>query len=331
MLHTPACDLLGLTYPICQAGMANYTSSALVAAVSLAGGLGCHGTFGRSVDEVQEQLRATAPLLQGAPYAANIVAGRTPDDVFALCLAEQVPVLAFSWGLPLPWIAQAKAQGIAILIQVTTVAEVPAALAAGADLLIAQGTEAGGHSGFVPLAELLPAVLAAARGVPVLASGGIASGRDLAAALALGAAGGWLGTRFLATPEAPISPAWKAAILAAATDATVHTTAFDTLWGLAWTGGRVRAIRNQFTERWHGRETALLANHDSVQAAVWQAERADDPSLFALMAGTGVDQINRLQPAGELVRELAHDAAAILAHQGSHTPEQPATIESERE
>ena len=319
MLHTPVCDVLGITHPICQAGMANYTSPELVAAVSRAGGLGCHGSLGREPGELRAILRATRALLDDEPFAVNIVVSRSDEATIQVCREERVPVYAFSWGDPAQLARAVRADGAKVLTQVTTVSEVPAALAAGSAALIAQGAEGGGHSGLVPLAALLPAVVDAAGATPVLAAGGLVDGRGVAAALALGAAGGWLGTRFLATPEAPISAAWKGAILAAQPGDTIHTEAFDILWGRRWPGARVRAIRNRFTEEWDGREAALRAAHESVQAAVWQAERDDDPRLFALMAGVGAGAITSLQPAGELVGTLSADAAATIARIAGYT------------
>ncbi len=325
MLHTPACAALGIVHPLCQAGMANYTSPDLVAAVSRAGGLGCHGTLDREPQELRALLRATKALLTDEPYAVNIVLGRTDEATLRVCRDERVPIYAFSWGDPGPWARLVRQDGAKVIAQVTTIAEVPAALAAEADVLIAQGSEGGGHSGLVPLAELLPAVAAAVGATPILAAGGIVDGRRLAAALALGAAGGWLGTRFLATPEAPISPAWKAALLAAGPGDTIHTAAFDTLWGQPWPGARVRAIRNRFTDEWAGHELALLARRDVVQRAVWQAERADDPALLALMAGAGVGAIGELRPAGELVGTIVAEAEATIARLANfvaaHPPE----------
>jgi nitronate monooxygenase len=312
MLHTPACDILRIRHPVCQAGMARYTSAELVAAVSRAGGLGVHGSLGRGADELRHLIRATRALLRGEPFGVNLVVRRTDDAILDLCLAERVPVIVLSWGDPRPWTARARATGAVVMYQVTTTDEVPAALQAGVDLLIAQGTEGGGHSGFIPLATLLPAVAAAAGTTPVLAAGGIADGRGLAAALALGAAGVYVGTRFLATPEAPVSAAWKAALVAAGTGDTIHTGAFDTLWGRPWPGGRVRAVANRFTADWDGRDEALLARHDAVQQAVWQAERDDDPGLLALMAGTGVAAIAAITPAATVVEAMVSDATAII-------------------
>jgi nitronate monooxygenase len=316
MLHTPACDILRIRHPVCQAGMARYTSPELVAAVSRAGGLGVHGSLGRSPDELRRLVRETRALLRGEPFGVNLVVRRTDDAILDLCLEERVPVIALSWGDPRAWTPRAHAAGATVLYQVTTTHEVPAALEAGVDLLIAQGTEAGGHSGYIPLATLLPAVAGAAGTTPVLAAGGIADGRGLAAALALGAAGAWVGTRFLATPEAPISAAWKAAIVAAGVGDSIHTSAFDTVWGTPWPGGRVRAVANRFTADWDGRDEALLAQHDAVQQAIWQAERDDDPGLIALMAGTGVASIAAITPAATVVETMVADATATISKLG---------------
>src|SRR5688572_14694796 len=147
MLHTPVCDLLGIAHPIGQAGMANYTSPELVAAVSRAGGLGCHGTLGREPEELRAVIRATRALLDAEPFAVNIVVNRSDEATIQVCRDERVPVYAFSWGDPGELARAAHADGAKVLAQVTTVAEVPAALAAGSDALIAQGSEGGGHSG----------------------------------------------------------------------------------------------------------------------------------------------------------------------------------------
>jgi NAD(P)H-dependent flavin oxidoreductase YrpB (nitropropane dioxygenase family) len=297
--------------------MAGYTSPELVAAVSRAGGLGVHGSLGRGADELRRLFRETRALLRGEPFGVNLVVRRTDEAILDLCLEERVPVIALSWGDPRPWTARAHSAGAVVLHQVTTLAEVPVALEAGVDLLVAQGTEGGGHSGFVPLVALLPAVVDAAGATPVLAAGGIADGRGLASALALGAAGAYIGTRFLATPEARVSAAWKAALVAAGADDTIHTRTFDTLWGRTWPGGRVRAVANRFTAEWDGREEALLAQHAEVQAAVWQAERDDDPGLISLMAGTGVAAISAITPAAIVVETLVSEAAAVIGALGT--------------
>jgi len=311
-LHTALCDVLGITYPICQAGMANYTSPELVAAVSNAGGLGVHGSLGRSPSELRLLVRMTRELTGEQPFGINHVVQWLDEAAFAVTLEERVPVVCFSWGDPGDRAARAHAVGAKVIYQVTRPDEVEPALRAGADALIAQGNEAGGHSGLLPLPELLPAIVATAGKVPVLAAGGIVDGRGLAAALVLGAAGAWIGTRFLATPEAPISSAWKSAILAAGPGDTIQTLAFDVLWGRIWEGARLRVIRNDFTAAWHGREAILERQIPDVQAQVWQAERTDDPRFFALMAGSGVGEIREIRPAGELVRAIAAEASEVI-------------------
>jgi nitronate monooxygenase len=224
-----------------------------------------------------------------------------------------VPVFCFSWGDPGDLARRARDAGGKIICQVTHPNQVEVCLAAGADALIAQGAEAGGHGGFIPLATLLPAVLAGAGGVLVLAAGGIVDGAGLAEAITRGAAGVWLGTRFLATTEAWASLAWKQAIVGASPDDTIQTLAFDVLWGRLWRGAKLRVIRNAFTDAWDGHESKLHEERDDVQQQVWDAERVDDSRFFALMAGTGTGAIREIRPAGDLVRDIAMEAETALA------------------
>jgi NAD(P)H-dependent flavin oxidoreductase YrpB (nitropropane dioxygenase family) len=293
--------------------MAGYTSPELVAAVSNAGGLGVHGALSRDPDELRGIIRTTRERAGRQPFGVQHVVQWLDEAAFDACLEEQVPVFCFSWGDPGKFARQAHDVGAKVICQVTRLDEVAPALGSGADVLIAQGTEAGGHSGLIPLLGLLPAVVAAAGDVPVLAAGGIVDGRGLAAALALGAVGGWLGTRFLATPEAWISPAWKKALLDASPGDTVHTLAFDVLWMGPWPGARVRAIRNAFTDAWTGHEEDLAQRLTDVQQRVWQAEKDDDPQFIALMAGVGTGGIHAIRPAGDLVREIVAEAEAVIA------------------
>jgi NAD(P)H-dependent flavin oxidoreductase YrpB (nitropropane dioxygenase family) len=313
VLKTRVCDVLGITYPILQAGMAGYTSPALVAAVSNAGGLGVHGTVGRDSTTLRTIVQATRELTDSRPFGVNHVVQWLDRDAFGVCLEERVRVCSFSFGVPGDLARRARDAGAKIICQVTRVDQVEACLASGADVLIAQGTEAGGHSGFVPLATLLPAVVAASGDVPVLAAGGIVDGAGLADALSRGAAGAWIGTRFLATPEAWASPSWKQAIVAARPGDTAHTLAFDVLWGRLWRGAKLRVIRNAFTDAWDGRESELQERMEEVEQLVWQAERADDPRLIALMAGSGSGAIQEIRPAADLVLEIAADAERIVA------------------
>jgi len=209
MIHTNLCDVLGIDHPIVQAGMArSYTNAELVAAVSAAGGLGVLGCLGRPADEAVAEIRRIRALTD-RPFAVNFVLHLCDEAAFAACLAEQVPIFCFFRGDPAEAVARVHAAGAVTVYQVTTVAEAVRACAVGVDVLVAQGHEAGGHMGPIPLRTLLPEVVAVAGARPVLAAGGIVDGRDLAAALRLGASGVLIGTRFLATPEAPATATHK--------------------------------------------------------------------------------------------------------------------------
>ncbi|HST89593.1 MAG TPA: nitronate monooxygenase [Ktedonobacterales bacterium] len=317
MLRTPACETLGIAHPIVQAGMAReYTNAELVAAVSAAGGLGILGCLGRPADETVAAIRRIRSLTD-RPFGVNFVLLRRNRETFAACLAERVPVFSFFRGDPEEAVTRAHAAGAVTIHQVTTVAEAERAVAVGVDVLVAQGCEAGGHMGPLPLLSFLPAVVGVAGGRPVLAAGGISDGRGLAAALCLGAAGVLMGTRFLATPESPISPAYKRAILAAGPGATVASGLFDLLWGFEWPGVRVRAIRNALTDRWAGREDELADHLEEVRAECERADRKDDPEGMALLAGESVGRIDAIQPAGAIVRSVAAEAERVLREWGA--------------
>jgi NAD(P)H-dependent flavin oxidoreductase YrpB (nitropropane dioxygenase family) len=286
---------------------AGYTNAELVAAVSGAGGLGVLGCLNRSrTDTVSDlsQIRA----LTDRPFGVNFVVEHLDPRVFGVCLEARVPVFTFFRGEPEAVVNQAHAAGALVVYQVTTVAEADAALRAGADVLVAQGCEAGGHVGPIPLKDILPAVVARARGVPVLAAGGIVDHSSLRAVMSLGAAGAWIGTRFVATIESQASPAHKKAILEARPGDTIRTAIWDLIWGRAWPGVEVRAIRNSVTERWLGREDEIPAHRDEINAALDAAARRGDADEMDLLAGEGAGFITTLAPAAALVREIAGDA-----------------------
>jgi NAD(P)H-dependent flavin oxidoreductase YrpB (nitropropane dioxygenase family) len=320
VLHTRACDLLGVAHPVVQAGMAReYTSAELVAAVSAAGGLGILGCLGRPAEEAVAEIRRIRALTD-RPFGLTFVLHQLDEAAFAASLAERPPVVAFFRGDPAEATARAHAAGAIVLHQVTSAEEAAHACAVGVDALIAQGTEAGGHNGPTPLFGLLPEVVAAAGERPVLAAGGIVDGRGLAAALCLGAAGVAMGTRFLATPEAPVAALYKRRLLAAGPGATLASDIPDILWGPEWPGVQARALRNRLLARWTGREAALRAERDAAIAALERATAAGDPEEMILLAGMGVGQIADLRPAGEIVRGVVAEAAAILRQMASSAP-----------
>src|SRR5262245_4295240 len=192
------------------------------------------------------------------------------------------------------------------------VSEALRAAEAGADVLVAQGTEAGGHVGRMASLPLVPMMVKAVAPLPVLAAGGVADGRGLAAALALGAEGVLLGTRFLATDEAPIAKGFKQAIVESDGHDTIVTDIPDVANGQAWPGAYVRVRRNRFIEDWLGRDGELRRRRREVAAQLAEAAKAGDPDRGAIMLGQTAGLIDRVEPAADLVRQIARDAERIL-------------------
>jgi nitronate monooxygenase len=209
-------------------------------------------------------------------------------------------------------VARAQATGAVTIHQVTTVAEAEYASKVGVDVLIAQGREAGGHMGPMPLWTLLPEVVRVAGSRPVLAAGGIVDGQGLAAALSFGAAGVLMGTRFLATPEAPAREVHKQAILNAQLGDTVASGIADILWGMEWPGVKVRMLRNQLTARWEGREDELKSAAEIVRAELAEAEASMNPAVLLLLTGEGSARIHEIKPAGEIVRDVVAQAERVI-------------------
>jgi NAD(P)H-dependent flavin oxidoreductase YrpB (nitropropane dioxygenase family)/catechol 2,3-dioxygenase-like lactoylglutathione lyase family enzyme len=311
MLRTPVCDLLGIEAPIVQAGMATFTSAELVAAVSNAGGLGILGALLRPVDELRDQIRRIRTLTS-RPFGVNHVIAHLDPTALDVTFEERVPVLSLAWGDPAPLVVRAHAAGMRVIHQVPTGAEAARAAAAGVDVIVGQGTDGGGHVGFVGTLPLLPAVVDAAQGVPVLAAGGIADGRGLAAALALGADGVLMGTRFLATLEAPIPDAWKRMIVGSDESTTVRTAAFDRAVAMVWPGAEVRAIRNAFLTEWGERSDDAGAHAAELGPRLFAAGQTGDFEVFPPMAGQSCGLIREVLPAGEVVRRTVAEAEAAL-------------------
>lgn len=311
MLHTRACTVLGIETPIVQAGMSSFTSPELVAAVSNAGGLGILGALLRPVAQLREDLDRIRALTD-RPFGVNHVLAHLDPDALALTLERRVPVLSTAWGDPAPIVARAHAAGVRVLHQVATAAQAAQAAAAGVDVIVAQGTDGGGHVGFVGTLPLVPAAVDAARGVPVLAAGGIADGRGLAAALALGADGVLMGTRFLATREAPIPERWKRTIVDAPESDTVRSGVFDRVLAMAWPGAEVRAIRNLFLAEWSDRAADAAARAAELAPRLMASLRAGDMEHFPPMAGQGCGIVKDVVPAAEIVRRVDGEARAAL-------------------
>ena len=312
MIHTRLCDVLGIAHPIVMGGMGSKTDARSVAAVSAAGGLGILGCTWRPLDRIVEDIRAIRRLTD-RPFGVNFVLHLTDPAAFEAALAEKVPVFSFFQGQPADAIAKAHAVGAVTIHQVNTPAGADEAVAAGADILVAQGREAGGHMGPQPLWTLLPQVLDRTGGRPVLAAGGLVDGRDLAAALSFGAAGVLMGTRFLAATESPISPAYQRAILASGAGDTVASGIWDLLRDEVWSGVQVRAIRNEMTDRWVGHEDELRASIEPVRKQLAAADDQQDPRHLPLLAGEGAARITRVLSSAEIIRTVVADAEQALA------------------
>jgi nitronate monooxygenase len=235
-------------------------------------------------------------------------------DLMAVALDEGVRIIAHSFADPTPFMEAAHDAGALVLCQVRSVDEARRAALAGADVVAAQGTEAGGHTGRVSTLPLVPAVVDAITPVPVVAAGGIADGRGVAAALMLGADGVWLGTRFVATSESGVSDAYRARVIASSADDTILTDVFDTAVGMPWPAGvSGRAIANQFSQRWHGREEALRAWADEHREEYLALGREAEIDNRAVWAGEAASLVHTVSSAGDVVGQLAAEATEILS------------------
>lgn len=316
-MRTKACDILGIAHPLALAPMGGSTDAALVAAVSGAGGLGMLGATWIDTPMIGAEIAAIRQR-SNAAFAMSFVLPFADPQAIRLCLDAQVPVMSTFRGDPAPLIAEARARGIRTIHQATSLAEIEAVVAAGVDVIIAQGNEAGGHGGPEPLWSFLPDAIQAAGAVPVLAAGGIVDGRGLAAVLTLGASGAVMGTRFLASVEAPVSQVWKQAILAARPGDTLWSPVWDQVHNEDWPGVQVRALKNAGLMRWHGRPEALQTQHAEAQAALEAAKSREDADEMDLMAGVGASRISEILPAAKIVEQVMAEAREILSRLGRH-------------
>jgi nitronate monooxygenase len=311
VLHTDVTKQLALRYPILSAPMGAVAGGRLAAAVSHAGGLGLIGPGYFGVDWIDAEFQAAAGSRVGIGFITWDLQ-RAPERLDA-ALAHRPAAVMLSFGDPEPLLPPIRRAGIPVILQIQTLEAARRAAALGADLIVAQGTEAGGHGGGRALFPLLPAVVDAVAPIPVIAAGGIADGRGLVAALSLGAQGVLVGTRFYAAEEALGLASAKAHLVSAGGDATVRTQVFDIVRGLPWpnefTG---RALRNTFTERWHGRESQLRAVVAEEQRRYQEAASAGDWATAQLWAGEGLDLVREVLPAATIVERLMQEADAVL-------------------
>ena len=304
--------------------MGGATSPALAAAVSNAGGLGMLALSWSPEAHIREQIRETRQLTD-RPFGVNLVLAFPQLTRLAVCLEERVPVVSFFWGDPAPFVAQAHAAGATVLHTAPSAVDAKAAVDAGVDIIVAQGWEAGGHvRGEVATLPLVRAVASAVDPVPVVAAGGIADGAALAAVLAAGAGGAWIGTRFLAAEEAAIHPRYRERLFAARETDTIHTSLFD----VGWPNAPHRVLRNATQDAWdaagrpasgsrpgEGEVVARGPNGGPMlryQSATPGVGATGDIDALSLWAGQGVAQVRRAQPAAEIVLELIEEAQAAI-------------------
>ncbi|MGE0210581.1 MAG: NAD(P)H-dependent flavin oxidoreductase [Parvibaculaceae bacterium] len=323
-MRTRITELFEIEHPIVLAPMGGVAGGALAAAVTRAGGLGLIGCgygdpragYG-SEEWISQQFDAAGNQKVGAGFITWSLA-RKPE-LLDLILARGADPVFLSFGDPAPFVPAIRDAGRTLILQVSSLAEARTAKALGADAIVAQGTEAGGHgtSGRA-LFTLLPAIVDAVSPTPVLAAGGISDGRGLAAALMLGAEGVLLGTRFFATREALGSNAMKQRIVGSSGDDTLRTEIFDIVrrfdWPRPYTG---RAIANAFSGNWHGREKELRRYIDAEEARYEEARKAGDVETSVLFAGEGIDLITDIPSAAEIVERMVREAEALLARGSS--------------
>ncbi|MGH7905129.1 MAG: NAD(P)H-dependent flavin oxidoreductase [Candidatus Binataceae bacterium] len=325
MLKTSVCDLLGVELPIFCAAMGGVARAELAAAVSEAGAMGSLSSSGFGVEGAIREIRE-AKRLTKKPFAVGVLIPMLHDGVFDAIVAERVSACIFFWGDVAPFVAKCKDAEIKVICQVGSVEEAVSAVRAGADAIVAQGFDAGGHvRGQVTTLAIVPAVRDAIGDVPLIAAGGIADGRGLAAALALGADGAMFGTRFIASKESAAHPIYKQKILASHTGNTLHTTLFD----VGWPDAPHRVLSNKTVAMWDkaGRpesgkrpgEGEIIGHARRggtdlplVRYAVYSPSGAieGDIEAMALYAGESAGLVNDILPASEIVRRIVDEARA---------------------
>lgn len=324
-MKTDLCELLGIELPIIQAPMGGAVGPALAAAVSNAGGLGMLAPWRANIDMVRQQIRETRTLTP-RPFGVNLNLEFPQEERLVICLDERVPVISFFWRDPSSLVPRAKAGGAIVLHTVGSVADAKRAVDCGVDIVVAQGWESGGHvRGTVATMPLVPAVVDAVSPVPVIAAGGVADGRGLAAALALGASGAWIGTRFLASQEATIHPRYRERLFLANENDTVF---LENLFDIHWPNAPHRVLRNKTVEAWEaagcppsgkrpGEGEVIATSRSSRPVVRYQSYTPDtdadgDIDALSLWAGQSVGLVSKLQSAGDIVREIADEARLIL-------------------
>jgi nitronate monooxygenase len=310
-LRTAFTELLQIEHPIVLAPMGGAAGGALAAAVSNGGGLGLIGA-GRGDFEWIDREVALLAVGTDRPWGIGFQTWSTTEEAMKRALAYGPDVIMLSFGDPASVAPPVVASQCALMVQVVDLDEARRAADVGADVIVAQGSEAGGHGGTRATLPFVPAVADLVSPIPVLAAGGIADGRGLAAALSLGAAGALVGTRFQACIEAIVDPEVLKAIVEKGGEDTERSGLLDIARGVPWPARyTARTLRNEFLDHWRDRPDALRSDV-AAQEEYRLAEDAGDMRVLPVWAGEAIDLITECLPAEDVVRSMAADAEATL-------------------
>ena len=312
-IRTSICDMLGIQYPILLAGMGGVSYAELCAAVSNAGGFGTLGMAGRSASEIKDEIRKTRDLTD-KPFGVDLLAAVPESLEKTADIIIEGGAKAFISGLGVPpphLVKKFHDAGLKVMNVCGTVRHARAGEAGGLDAVVAQGTEAGGHTGRIAGMALIPQVVDAVK-IPVIAAGSVVDGRGLAAALALGAQGVWMGTRFIASTEAHAGALYKQVIVDADDE--------DTVISRAYSGKTMRVHQNEWTKDWerHPQDIqkfpaqAMFSHQAGVMGGIGGQIEGLDINRSAFAMGQGSGAIYDVKPAGEIVREIVAEAEAVI-------------------
>jgi nitronate monooxygenase len=304
-------QLLQITYPILSAPMARVAGGALASAVSQAGGLGFIGAGYSNADWLEQQLN----IASGNKIGIGFISWRLAQapELLTQSLSHKPVAIMLSFGDPKPFVDEIKASNAKLICQIQTVKDAVNAVKCGADIIVAQGSEAGGHGAFRGTFSLVPAVVDAVKPVPVIAAGGIADGRGLVGAMALGAEGALMGTRFYASTEALGGVGEKQLLVNTDGDHTIRSSIFDVARGLTWPSPfTARSLQNKFTKKWQ-HECNLKDKMDSaVRNQYLKACEIGDLSIAGIFAGESIDLIRDIMPVKKIMEEIIMRAELIL-------------------
>ena len=317
MIKTALTDLLGIKHPILNAPMASSATAQLAGAVSASGGFGMLG-MGSTVPDPEWlalEIKRVREITNNPFGVGFITSVAGIEKMVEVAIEAKVDLIGHSFSDPSPFMSDAKKAGIKVVAQVQTVEQAAHARDAGVDLVVAQGTDGGGHTGYIGTISIVPAVVDACPGIPVIAAGGIVDGRGMAAALALGASGVWIGSRFVASKEWAGAEWSKEALMSAGTDDTVITRSYDLAMDAPFPSDiGHRVLSNAFTDRWHENYQELLDNKEDIKTDLALAAQNADLNIAPVNAGSGSGPIKSIEKVSDIMQTLMSDTEEILAN-----------------